>query len=96
MVRSGRPGIYHCLVVYGPGYDSRTGLPLLGPRAAKVCTLHDLGVHGILLDHRLPMVLLGLLAGFQLNCYKWVYWELGPFRPHGHPGDAFARIATHS
>lgn len=82
--------------MYGPAHDSRTRLPLLGARAPKVCTLHDLGVYGILLNHRLPMVLLGLFAGFQLNCDKWIYWKLGPFRSHGHTWDAFTRIAAHS
>lgn len=95
MVRSGRPGIYPRLIMYGPSHDSRPGLPLLRTRAPKVCPVHDLGLHGLILSHRFPMVLLGLLAGIQLVRHKRIYWEPGAFWSDEHPCNAIPRITTH-
>jgi hypothetical protein len=96
MVRSWRPGIYHRLIMHGPADDSGTGLPILGTCTAEVCTVHDLGLYGFFLDYRLPVVFLGLLAGFQLLCHEWVYWKFGPFWFDGYIGDAVPWITAHS
>jgi hypothetical protein len=96
MVRSWRSSIYHRLIMYGTSHDSRSRLPLLWTRSPKVSTLHDLGMYGLILNHCLSMVLLGVFAGFQLNCDKWVYWELGSFWSQGYTWNTFSGIAAHS
>lgn len=96
MVRSRRPSIYYCLIMYGPTHDSGTRLPVLWTSPPKVCTLHDLGVYGIFLSHRFPMVLLGVFAGFQPFCNKWIYWRPGTFWSDGHTWNAFTWISSYS
>jgi hypothetical protein len=82
--------------MYGPGHDSWSGFPILWARTEKVCIVHDLGVYGLFLGHRLPMVLLGLLAGLQLLSYKWFHRKSGKFRFEGCSRNAISRIATYS
>jgi hypothetical protein len=49
--------------MHGLDHDPGTRIPLLWTRTPKVCALYDLGVYGLILGHRLPMVLLGLFFG---------------------------------
>ena len=96
MVRPRRPGIYHRLLVHGPAHDPRPGLPLLGPGSPEVRPVHDLGLHGLLLHHRLPMVLLGLLAGLQLHRDKWLHRQPRRLRPPRRAGHAVPGLPAHS
>lgn len=95
VVLSRRPSIYHRLIMYGPVDDSWTGLPILGACAAKVCTFHDLGVYGFFLGDRVPVVLLGLLAGVQLLCHQRIHWGLETFRSIEHIGGPLTWITAH-
>jgi hypothetical protein len=82
--------------MHGPTDDSGTGLPILGTCTTEVCTFYDMGVYGIFLDYRVPMVFLGLFAGVQLFSYEWIYWGFGTFWVDEYTGDAFTRITTYS
>lgn len=94
MVRSRGPGLYHRLLVHGPAYDPRPGLPILGIGAQEIGSFHDLGVHGLFLHHRLPMVLLGLFAGVQPDSYKWLHRQPGCLWAQRRAGNAFPGLAT--
>lgn len=75
MVQSGRPGLHHRGFGHGVGHGTGSRIPLLGSCAKKVGTLTDLGLHGILLSHHIPMVLLGLFSGLQPVCYQRLHWR---------------------
>ncbi len=82
--------------MYGLAHDSGPGIPILGSGPEEVRTIHDLGMYGLVLGDRLPVVFLGVFFGIQLFGYQWVHRQLTPFWPHEYPGDAFAWIASHS
>jgi hypothetical protein len=82
--------------MHGPADDPGTGLPILRTCKAEVCTVHDLGVYGFLLGYCIPVVFLGLLAGVQLLCYEWIYWQFGTLWFDRYFGDAFSWITAYS
>jgi len=75
VVRRRRPGVHHRGLRHGADHDTGSGLPVLGTGAKEIGAEHDLGVYGFLLGYHVPVVLLGLLAGFQPICYQWIYWR---------------------
>lgn len=95
MVRPWGPGVYPRRVVYGSAHDPWSRISLLGTGTQEVCTVHDLGVHGLLLCYRLSVVFLGLLAGIQLVSDKWVHRELGRLWPEGRAGKALPGLPAH-
>jgi hypothetical protein len=79
--------------MYGPADDSGAGLFILWTRTAKVCPVHDMGVYGIFLNNRLPMVLLGLLISIQLLCHQRIYRQLGTLWSNWNTGNTFPWVA---
>jgi hypothetical protein len=96
MVLSWRSGIYHRLIMHGPVDDSGTGLSIFGTCTAKVCTFHDLGVHGFLFDNCLPVVFLGLFVSVQLQWHQRIHWGLETFWSLEYIRGSFTWITAHS
>jgi hypothetical protein len=77
MVPIWRPGVHYCGLLYGPGDDTWHRLSIFGSRTKEISTIDDLGVHGIIFHHDLPMVLLGILTGVLIDGHIGIYWESG-------------------
>lgn len=81
--------------MHGLAYDSGTGVSILGSRSTEVRAFHDMGVHGIVLDSCLPMVLLGLFLGFQFLRNEWIHRKPGAYWSQSHAWHAITWITTH-
>jgi hypothetical protein len=79
MVPIWRSGIHYRGLLYGPGDDTRHRLSILRSRTKEISTIDDLGLHGIIFYHDLPMVLLGILSSLLVNWHIGIYWEPGAF-----------------
>ena len=90
------PSVYHHRFRYGRGHDTRSGFSLLRARKKKVRSDHDLGLHGLLLRHHVPMVLLGLFARILGTGNEWLHWKLEALRPHQYPRCSKSRLAIDS
>lgn len=88
MVREGRFGLHHHRLGDGVGHDSRTGFPLFGSGPKKVGLEHDLCLHGFLLHHHLPMVLLGLFVSLQRYRHERIHWRSETLWSYEYPGGA--------
>ena len=75
MVRSRRPSIHYHIFGHGRGYDTRTGISVLGIGTAKVCLDDDMGLHGFILRHYLSMVPVGLFTGILGTRDKRFHWR---------------------
>ena len=73
MVSGRRPGLHHRGLGHGAGHDSGSGISLFWTSTQKVGAEHDLGLYGFFLGHHLPVVFLGLLAGFQSIRDEWIH-----------------------
>jgi len=62
------------LGMYGLDNGTGTRISILGFGETKVGAFDDLGLYGIFLCYYIPMVLLGLLAGFQPHSHEWIHW----------------------
>lgn len=96
MVPIRRPGLHHRLGVHGLAHGARHRISVLWSISKKVGIVSDLGRHDVLQRHHLPVVLLGLLAGLQLDGHQRLYRRLTSLRSHEHTREAFARITAHS
>jgi len=96
MVLFWRPSIYHRFIMHGPVDDSRAGISIFGACTAKVCTVDDLGVHGILLDNCISVVFLGLFAGVQLQWHQRIHWGPEAFWFAKYVGYPFTGVTAHS
>ena len=68
------PSVYHYRLRHGRGHDTRTRISLLGAGTEEIRSDHDLGYHGLLLRHYVPMVLLGLFASVFGTRDKRFHW----------------------
>lgn len=84
MVHLRRSVLHHRGLGHGGGHDTGPGFPLLRFGPPKIGTEHDLGLYGFILRHHLPMVLLGLLAGFLRSSDQRLYWQPRTFRFDQH------------
>ena len=82
MVPVRRSGVHHRGLGHGVGHDTRTRLPVLGPCTKEIGAQFDLGLYGIFLHHYVPMVLLGLLAGFLRQRDQRIHWRPQTLWPH--------------
>jgi len=74
MVRPRRPSLPHRGFGHGGGHDTRPGLPLLRPSTKKIGFDDDMGLHGKLLRHHVPMVFLGLLSRLFSAGHERLHW----------------------
>ena len=84
MVRSRRSSVHYHRLGYGRGHDTRAGISVLGASTTKVCFDHDMGLHGLLLRHHLPMVPLGLFTGIFCTREKRFHWRSQPLWSDQH------------
>lgn len=96
MVHLGRPGLHHHCLGHGGGHDTGAWIFVLRPGAKKVGLEYDLGLHGQLFNHHLPMVLLGLFFGIFSPRYQRLHWRSEPFRSYQHSGCTESRLALDS
>ena len=75
MVHFRRSGLYHRGFGHGGGHDTGSRIPLLWSGAAKVCSDHDMGLHGLVFRHHFPMVFLGLFSGLFGTRKERLYWR---------------------
>ena len=95
MVPVGRSSLHSRGVSYGIAHDPGTRLPVLRSCTAKIRSEYDLGMHGLILGHYLPMVLLGLLP--RVFEYRlWLHWRSSPLWPSEHIGGTESRISAYS
>ena len=73
MVQHGRLGLHHCGLGHGGGHGARPRLPVFGSCSKKIGAEYDHRVHGLLQHHHLPMVFLGILAGFFGSSDEWIH-----------------------
>jgi hypothetical protein len=73
MVPIRRSGLHHRGFSHGVGHGTGSRIPLFWSRTKKVGSIDDLGLHGFLFHHHLPMVLLGLFFGIFTIGNKWIY-----------------------
>ncbi len=88
-------GLTEGVVMYGPAHDSGPGIPVLGACTKEVRTVYDMGMYGLVLDYRLPMVFLGIFVSIQLLSNQWIYRQSTTFWSDEYARNAFAWIASH-
>ena len=85
MVPVRRSGVHHRGFGHGVGHDTRARLLVFGPCTKKIGTQHDLGLYGLFHHRHVPMVLLGLLAGFLLHGNERIHWRPKTLWPDEYP-----------
>ena len=80
MVPIRRLGLHHNMFLHGPNHDPGHRLPLLRPRPPQIRVNHDLGRHGLLLHHHLPMVPVGLQPGLLQQRHLRLHRQPRPLR----------------
>lgn len=86
MVSIRRPSVHHRCLGHGVIDGPWPRIPLLGPRAAKICPIDDVGMHGRWIRHYIPVVPVGILLGFLANGAERLYWGPQAVWVDGHIG----------
>ncbi|KAL2374691.1 hypothetical protein RJZ57_000809 [Blastomyces gilchristii] len=89
-----RSGVHNRRLSDGHGHDSRAGLPLLRPGAAKISAQYDLGMYGFHVCRDFPVVLLGVLVGLLPDRDEWVYWQSKQLWAHENTRGSESRLAV--
>ena len=96
MVRPRRPSIHYRGFGHGRGHDTRAGISVLRFGTAKVGLDDDMGLHGFILRHYLPMVSVGLFTRILSTRDERFHWRSQSLRFDQHPGCPQPRLAIDS